>query len=154
MVRLICALTLVLLIASPSLGRQSLVGTYKMVSNVLNIDGMLTENMGKAPNGYLVATPTRIVVFFTAENRNFGTSVADKATLFDTLTAWSGVYRIEGKKLIIRVDASRVEQWNGTDQTRNWELSGNRLAITADPFPFPRDPSKKVIPQQVWEKVE
>jgi hypothetical protein len=154
MVRLICALILVLLVASPSFGQQSLVGTYKMVSSVLNIDGTLTENMGKAPKGYLVVTPTRIVFFFTAENRKFGTSEADKAALFDTLTAWSGVYRVAGKKLIIRVDASWVEQWNGTDQTRNWELSGNRLTITADPFPFPRDPSKKVIPQLVWEKVE
>jgi len=125
-----------------------------MVSNVLNIDGTLTENMGKAPKGYLVLTSTRIVFFFTAENRKFGTSVDEKAALFDTLTAWSGVYRIEGKKLIIRVDASWVEHWNGKDQIRNWELSGNRLTITADPFPFPRDPSKKVIPQQVWEKVE
>jgi Lipocalin-like domain len=154
MLRLICAFVLVLSIASPTLGQQSLVGTYKMVSNVLNIDGTLTENMGKAPKGYLVLTPTRIVFFFTAENRKFGTSVDEKAALFDTLTAWSGVYRIEGKKLIIRVDASWVEHWNGKDQIRNWELSDNRLTITADPFPFPRDPSKKVIPQQVWEKVE
>ena len=154
MVRLISTLILVLLIVTPTLGQQSLVGAYKMVSNVLNIDGTLTENMGKAPKGYLVLTSTRIVFFFTAENRKFGTSVDEKAALFDTLTAWSGVYRIEGKKLIIRVDASWVEHWNGKDQIRNWELSGNRLTITADPFPFPRDPSKKVIPQQVWEKVE
>jgi hypothetical protein len=154
MVRLISALTLVLLIATPTLGQQSLVGTYRMVSNVLNIEGTITENMGKSPNGYLVLTPTRIVFFFTAEKRQFGTSVADKAALLDTLTAWAGVYRIEGKKLIIGVDVSWVEHWNGKDQIRNWELSGNRLTITADPFPYPRDPSKKVIPQQVWEKVE
>ena len=154
MVRLICALILVLLISTPSLGQQSLVGTYRMVSNVLNIEGTITENMGKSPNGYLVLTPTRIVFFFTAEKRQFGTSVADKAGLLDTLTAWAGVYRIEGKKLIIRVDVSWVEHWNGKDQIRNWELLGNRLTITADPFPFPRDPSKKVVPQRVWEKVE
>ena len=110
--------------------------------------------MGKSPNGYLVITPTRIVFFFTAEKRQFGTSLADKAALLDTLTAWAGTYRVEGKKLIIRVDVSWVEHWNGKDQIRNWELSGNRLTITADPFPYPRDPSKKVIPQQVWEKVE
>jgi hypothetical protein len=154
MLRVVCAFALILLIASPSFGQQSLIGTYKMVSNALNIDGTLTENMGKTPKGYLAVTPTRVVFFFTAEHRKFGTSVADKAALFDTLTAWSGVYRIDGKKLVIRVDALWVEHWNGTDQTRNWELSGNRLTITADPFPYPRDPSKKVIPQQVWEKVE
>jgi hypothetical protein len=97
MARLICALVLVLLIASPSLGQQSLAGTYKIVSNVLNIDGTLTEPMGKAPKGYLVLTPTRAVYFFTAENRKFGTSVTDKAALLDTLVGWSGTYRVEGK---------------------------------------------------------
>ena len=33
MVRFICALVLVLLLVSPSLGQQSLVGTYKLVSH-------------------------------------------------------------------------------------------------------------------------
>jgi hypothetical protein len=70
MVRLICALILVLLVASPSFGQQSLVGTYKMVSSVLNIDGTLTENMGKAPKGYLVVTPTRIVFFLRRKTEN------------------------------------------------------------------------------------
>jgi len=39
MLRLICALILVLLIVSPSLGQQSLVGTYKLVSHVSEVDG-------------------------------------------------------------------------------------------------------------------
>jgi hypothetical protein len=110
--------------------------------------------MGKAPKGYFVLTPTRAVYFFTAENRKFGTSVADKAALFDTVAGWSGTYRVEGKKLIVKVDASWVELWNGKDQVRNWELSGNRLTLTSDPQPYPRDPSKTFFPQQVWEKVE
>lgn len=154
MIRLICGLLLVLLVACPSFGQQSLVGTYKMVSNVLDIEGTLTENMGKAPKGYLVVTPTRVVSFFTAEKRTFGTSMAEKAALFDTLTGWSGLYRIEGNRLIVRVDVSWVENWNGKDQVRKWEVSGNRLTLTADPQPFPRDPSKTVISRQVWEKVE
>ena len=85
MIRFICALVLVLLIASPSLGQQSLVGTYKLVSQVVEVGGTPTEPLGKAPHGYLVLTPTRAVYFFTAENRKFGTSVTDKAALLDTL---------------------------------------------------------------------
>jgi hypothetical protein len=154
MVRLICALVLVLLISTPSLGQQSLVGTYKLVSHELNLEGTLIEPMGKAPRGYLVLTPTRAIIFFTAEKRKFGTSVDDKAALFETLTGWSGTYRVEGGKIIIAVDASWTEVWTGKNQVRNWELSGNRLTLTADPQPFPRDPSKTVISRQVWEKVE
>jgi hypothetical protein len=154
MVRLISALILVLLIASPTLGQQSVVGTYKIVSHDVQVNGTATQPLGKAPHGYLVLTPTRFIMFFTAENRKFGTSVADKAALLDTLVGWSGTYRVEGGKIIIAVDASWVEYWNGKDQIRNWTLSGNRLTLTSDTQPYARDPSKKMIVRQVWEKIE
>jgi hypothetical protein len=154
MARLICGLILVLLIASPSMGQQSLVGTYKFITQVREVDGVSSEPMGKAPKGYLVLTPTRAVFFFTAENRKFGTSVAEKAALLDTLVGWSGVYRVEGSKLIIRADASWVENMNGKDHARNWELSGKRLTLTSDPEPWARDLSKTLIVRTVWEKVE
>ncbi len=164
MLRLICAFVLVLSIASPSLGQQSLVGTYKVISTDVEVGGSATQPLGKTPHGYLVLTPTRAVFFFTAENRKFGTSVVgeffevpekdEKAALFDTLVGWSGTYRVEGGKIVFAVDASWVDNWNGKDQVRNWELSGNRLTLTSDPMPFPRDPSKTAVARQVMEKVE
>jgi hypothetical protein len=154
MVRFICALTLVLLITTPSLGQQSLVGTYKMISHDAQVDGTAIQPYGKAPHGYIVLTPTRFVGFHTGDNRKFGTSVDEKVALFETLSGWSGTYRVEGGKIIIAVDASWVENWNGTDQVRNWALSGNRLTLTAGPMPYPRDPSKTVVVRQVYEKVE
>jgi hypothetical protein len=154
MLRLICAFVLVLSIASPSLGQQSLVGTYKVISTDVEVGGSVTQPLGKTPHGYLVLTPTRAVFFFTAENRKFGTSVDEKAALFDTLVGWSGVYRVEGGKIVFAVDASWVENWNGKDQVRNWALSGNRLTFTSDPIPFARDPSKTSVVRWVVEKVE
>jgi hypothetical protein len=154
MLRLICAFVLVLSIASPSLGQQSLVGTYKVISTDVEVGGSATQPLGKTPHGYLVLTPTRAVFFFTAENRKFGTSVDEKAALFDTLVGWSGVYRVEGGKIVFAVDASWVENWNGKDQIRNWALSCNRLTFTSDPIPFARDPSKTSVVRWVVEKVE
>jgi hypothetical protein len=154
MIRLIFALVLVLVIASPSLGQQSLVGTYKLVSVAVEIDGTPSEGMGKAPHGYFVLTPTHAIIFYTADNRKFGTSVAEKAALFDTLSATSGVYRLEGDKLIWTYDASWVEHMNGKTIVQNWQLSGNRLTLTTDPTPWPKDPSKTMILRRVWEKVE
>ena len=154
MVRLICALILVLLITTPSLGQQSLVGTYKIISQDLLVDGTALYPVGKAPHGYLVLTPTRFVGFHTGDNRKFGTSAADKVALFETLVGWSGTYRIDGGKIILAVDASWVENWNGKDQVRNWALSGNRLTLTAGPMPYARDPSKTNVVRQVLEKVE
>ena len=154
MLRLICAFILVLSIASPSLGQQSLVGTYKVISQDVEVGGSATQPMGKTPHGYLVLTPTRAVFFSTAENRKFGTSVDEKAALFDTLVGWSGTYRVEGGKIVFAVDASWVENWNGKDQVLNWTLSGNRFTFMRGPMPFPRDPSKTAFVRQVFEKVE
>jgi len=154
MLRLICALILVLLIATPSLGQQSLIGTYKIISHDLQVNDTPTQPMGKAPRGYLVLTPTRFVAFYTGDNRKFGTSTADKAALLDTLVGWSGKYRVEGSKIIIAVDAMWTEVWTGKEQVRHWTLSGNRLTLTADRQPYPRDLSKTVIVRQVWERIE
>jgi len=154
MVRLIGALLLVLVVAFPSFGQQSLVGTYKVISQDVQVNGSALQPLGKAPHGYLVITPTRWVAFYTSDNRKFGTSAADKAALLDTLVGWSGMYRIEGSKVIIKVDASWTEAWNGREEVRHWTLSGNRLTLTGDPSPFPRDTSKTAVVRNVWEKIE
>jgi Lipocalin-like domain len=154
MLRFTCALILVLLIATPGMGQQSLVGAYKVISHDVLVDGTALQPVGKAPHGYVMLTPTRYVAFYTSDNRKFGTSEADKAALLDTLAAWSGTYRIDGDKIIIAVDASWTEVWNGKDQVRHWALSGNRLTLTGDPSPFPRDPSKTAVVRLVCEKIE
>ena len=154
MLRLICAFVLVLAIASPSLGQQSLVGTYKLVSVAVEIDGTPNEGMGKAPRGYLVLTPTRIITFFTAEKRKFGTSVDEKAVLFNSLVGYAGVYRAEGDKLFLTTEVSWLESSVGTTSVETFQLSGNRLTKTIGPMPFPRDPSKTMIRREVFEKVE
>jgi hypothetical protein len=154
MIRLICSLILVLVMVTPSLAQQSLVGTYKIISQEVVVDGTPTYPMGNVPRGYLIITPTRAVLFFTGENRKFGTSAADKAALLDTLVAWSGTYRIEGSKILFSVDSSWTEVFTGRVEVRNFTLSGNRLTLRGEPAPHPRDPSKTSYAVNVWEKVE
>ncbi len=154
MVRLISAFVLVLLIATPTLGQQSLVGTYKLVSQAAEIDGKAAPE-STVLRGYLVLTPTRVIVFYTqGDKRKFGTSVDEKAALFNSMVAYSGVYRVEGDKIIYTYDASWVENLNGTTAVLNWQLSGNRLTVTTPPRPMPVDPSKTMVLRRVWEKVD
>jgi len=145
---------LVLLVVSPSFGQQSLVGTYKLVSNVVEVEGTPMQNMGKTPHGYMVMTPTHFIVFMTADNRTFGTSVAEKAAPFDSLAGYAGTYRVEGDKFVLTPDVSWTENLNGKPQVETYQLSGNRLSNTLLPTPFPRDPSKTMIRKTVWEKIE
>ena len=154
MVRWISALILVLVIVTLSLGQQSLVGTYKLVSLFIEVDGKPYEPLAGAPRGYLVLTPTHFIYFFTAENRKFGTSVDAKAALLDSLVAYAGLYRVEGDKFLQIIEVSFTESEKGKTHVTTYELSGNRLTLKIGPIPFTRDPSKTYIRRQVWEKIE
>jgi hypothetical protein len=154
MVRLISAIVLVLLIATPSLGQQSLVGTYKLVSLALEADGTPYKQMGKSPEGYLVLTPTHLITLYVAENRKFGTSVDEKAALLDSMASYAGVYRVGGNKIIYTTEIIWIENGKGLTRVETFELSGNRLTTILGPMPFPRDPSKTFISRKVWEKIE
>jgi hypothetical protein len=152
MIRLVGALVLLFLVASPSLAQQSLLGTYKLVSIAIEIDGKASE--ATTSHGHFIVTPKRASMFYTGINRKFGSSMEEKAALFDSLVAWSGAYRMEGDKLIYTVDTSWVEHLNGQTLVLHCQLSGNRLTTTTDPRPWPMDPSKKMVNRRVWEKVE
>lgn len=155
MYRSMYALVFGLLISTPCLAQQSLVGTYKLVSFTQEIDDApQQETMGKSPRGYAIFTPTRWMNIFTAENRKFGSSVEERAALWDSLVAYTGPYRLEDNKLIVSVDASKNEVWNGTQQVRYWQLEGSRLTITTERRPSSRDPSKMSVVRAVLEKVE
>jgi len=154
MIRLIGALILVLLIAAPSWAQQSLVGTYKLVSVQREIDGKADPMTGNPPRGYLIITPKAYVLLQTEGTRKYGNSVADKAALWESMVAMGGTYRVEGKKLVMNMDVHSNESMVDTETTRYWEIKGNRLLITGDPRPWARDPSKKVVSRQEFEKIE
>ena len=155
MYRLIYGLIIALLILTPCFAQQSFVGTYKLVSFTVEIDGQpLRETMGKSPRGYLVLTPNRWIHLITAENRKFGISVEEKSALWDSLSTYTGLYRVDGSKIIVSVDVSWNESLNGTQVIRNWQLEGNRLSITTDRAPYSRDPSKMAVTRVVWERIE
>lgn len=152
--KFVWAVLLVFLFPLSTFAEQSIVGTYKVVSYVVDIDGVPRDALGKAPRGYLIVTPTRWIVLLTAESRKFGQSVEEKAALWDSMNAHAGPYRLDGNKVIVSVDASYNEFWNGTEQTRLWDLQGKRLSITTLPAPYSKDPSKTVVARVVWERIE
>jgi hypothetical protein len=155
MYRSLCGLIIGLLVSTSCFAQQSLVGTYKLVSFTVEVDGQPPrQRMGKSPRGYAILTPTRWMNIFTAEDRKFGTSVEDQAALWDSLITYSGTYRLEGEKFITSVDVSWNERWNGTKQVRYWQLDGSRLTITTEQAPSSRDPSRMQVVRAVFDKIE
>jgi Lipocalin-like domain len=49
------------------------------------------------------------------------------------MLAYSGKYRTEGNKIVIRVDIAWDEAWNGTEQVRSYRLEGDKLHIEVAP---------------------
>ncbi len=154
MIRLICALVLVLLIATPSLAQQSLVGTWKLVSHQREIDGKPDPMPGKPTRGYLIITPKAYISIQTEGTRKYGESAVDKAALWESMVASAGSYRAEGKKLVMIPDTHSNESMVGTPVTRNWEIKGSRLILSDEPRPFSRDPSKTVVSRREFERID
>ena len=154
MYRSMFALILALLISAPSLAQQSLVGTYKLVSSQRELDGKPDPILGNPPHGYLILTPKVYILLTTEGTRKYGESAADKAALWESMSAHAGSYRVEGKKLLWYPDTHMNESMVGTTQTRDWEIKGNRLLLSSEPRPWSRDPSKKVVTRQEYERID
>ena len=63
----------------------------------------------------------------TAEGRTAPKTDEERAALLKSLVAYTGMYRIEGDKFIVKVDASWNPAWVGTEQERFFKFEGDRL---------------------------
>lgn len=152
---ILCLFAAIALSPATCLAETSVVGTYRLISFVLEVDGVPGHGtIGPDPQGYLVITPRHYIYTYAGKARKFGTSVEDKAALFDTAASLAGTYTLDGNKLSVLVDVSWNETWNGTRQVRTIDQSGDRLTLTSPAQPYPRDPSKTVVSRLTWQRVE
>ena len=83
---------------------------------------------GANPNGFLILAPDgRMMTLITAKERAPGDTDGQQAELFRTMASYTGRYRIEGEKLITKVDASWNEAWTGSEQERFYKIDEDRL---------------------------
>ena len=74
----------------------------------------------------------------TGEGRKTPATDLDRAELLKTMFAYTGMYRVEGDKFIVKVDVSWYPDWIGTDQIRFFRFDGNRLHVIAAWMQYPR----------------
>jgi hypothetical protein len=58
----------------------------------------------------------------------------EKLAAFDTYSSYSGRYEVRGQKVIHHVEISLFPNWTGKEQERYFELSGDRLTLSASPI--------------------
>ena len=139
--------------------QTSIVGVWKLTSFTRKDlqTGQVTNVFGEQPVGYLTYTKAgRIFAFLVGTDRKppAGTEASDseRAELFKSMVGYTGTYKVDGSKIVVRADASWIQSWTGVDRTQNAEVIGNRLTITAT-LKSPRD-GREVLTTNVWERVE
>jgi integrase len=115
------------------MNRADLIGTWKLA-------GGEVEFQDTGERRPLFATDRMGYITFTREGRMFGIiegdsrkapqSDEDRARIFRTMAAYSGMYRFEGDKWITAVDVAWNPAWIGTDQVRFYKLDGDRLIVS------------------------
>jgi len=133
----------------------TLVGTWKLVSCLIE-DVETKERMpawGQHPNGYIVLTSGgRWIVIQTAEGRPTPRTDEDRSAAFRSMLAYSGKYRTEANKIIIRVDIAWDESWNGTEQVRSFRIEGGRLHVEAAPQAYANFGGKVMRGILIWAR--
>jgi len=147
-----------LLAASPlhAAADGKIVGTWKLVS-VMYEDAQTKEKtpvLGAHPRGYQIATPEgRWLALVTADGRPVPKTDEDRAKALRSMIAYSGRYRVEGDKVITKVEVAWNEAWVGGEQVRFLRFEGDDvLHIESPPMPHPNVNDKVVRVIVTWER--
>jgi len=120
----LAALAFLLTLAQPAPAQDlasQLVGVWKYTSiNVKEVaTGKISHPLGENPTGHIVYTKGGHVAFLlVGDNRKApaGTTATDaeRISLFNTLGAASGTYKVEGNTILASYTASANQTWSGT----------------------------------------
>jgi hypothetical protein len=135
--------------------RKEIVGTWDLVSVVYEDQATKerTPVYGEHPHGVQIATPGgRWLALMTGENRPIPKTDEDRAQALKTMIAYTGRYRVEGGKVITKVEAAWNEAWVGGEQTREIRIMDDRLYIQSPPMPHPNMNNKIVRVIVEWQR--
>jgi hypothetical protein len=135
--------------------RQKIVGTWALVSVVYEDQETKarTPVLGEHPRGRQIATADgRWLALVTADGRPVPTTDQERAQALRTMIAYTGRYRVEGGKVITKVEAAWNEAWVGGEQTRFIRFEGDRLFIESPPMPHPNVGNRVVKIVVIWDR--
>ena len=69
------------------------------------------------------------------------------------MSAYSGTYRVEGKQLVMAIEDSSIQSWNGSTRTINIDIHGTKLTGTSESFRS-LVTGLEVVAVIAWERLE
>src|SRR5215471_6180171 len=121
---------------------EQLLGTWTLVSHqAVRQDGSTFLPYGPKPQGIAIFEPgSRFIITVMRSDRpkyaidlpSKGTAEENKHTAEGTMT-YFGTYAVNeaARVIAIHIDASSFPNWSGTDQVREFAISGDQLTLTA-----------------------
>ena len=136
--------------------RARIVGNWKLVGVVYeDTAGQRTPVLGAHPTGYQIATAGgRWLALVTAEGRAVPQTDADRAQALRTMISYTGRWRVEGDRVVTRVEAAWNQAWVGTDQARIFRFEGDLLHLESPPQPHPNLLGQVVKIIVTWQRDE
>jgi hypothetical protein len=146
MKRITATVAWLVVLVSPALCADAIVGTWRIESFVREVitTGQRHNEFGDQPSGYISYLPDgRMHAMLVADNRAKPTGGVptdkEKAELFGTMIAYAGTYRIDGDTVVHDVVVSWNQLWTGSKQVRFFKAEGDTLTITTAVARSPRD---------------
>ena len=139
---------------------QAFVGAWRLISfEARNDDGTVTHPFGTDARGSIIYTDSgrfsaQVMRLsrpqFAAGDQMQGTSTELEAN-YKGCISYFGSYTVDdrGGFVVHHVEASLFPNWEGTDQTRFFEFSGNRLKLSTPPMTWGGGGRIGVL---VWER--
>ena len=118
--------------------RQTLLGSWRLISNRFDVDSTVFKPLGDDPQGYLVYTPDGhvIVQMATRAERDWrgpevlelpGTQLMAALGFF----AYCGTVEVRDGQAVHRVEFGILPSWSGRVEPRSVTLDGERLILFA-----------------------
>ena len=157
---LVSVLSLVCSSAANAQCKDSVVGTWKLVS-VTSTTGkgvVDTAALGRSPSGLLTYTPDGRMMAIISDDGRKPLSVADRvsapaeerAQAYSSFIAYAGRYTYTCDKVVHHIEVASLQNWVNTDQTRFVTLQGNRLIVRNTPQ---LRRAVMVTLESVWERL-
>jgi hypothetical protein len=113
--------------------RAKLVGSWKLVAFKVQAGDTneIKDALGPSPLGRMILTASGAITNYrVAAGRKPAKTDAERAQLLRTMAAWTGRYRVDGNRLIVKTDSAWNEEGTGSEHPRTFVIDGNRLILT------------------------
>jgi len=143
--------------AGTSVQLSNLNGAWRLISFELERQdtGQRRPALDGGHKGRLVILAgSLIIVVITPNERQVPKTVEERAAAYESMTAYTGRFTVQGDQLTTTVDISWNESWLQIPQVRTIEFKGERLELRTDWQTRPTQPGVVGRGVLLWEREE